>query len=91
VHVPGKDHAGPYGLSRRRTAPEDEEELRDDWVDEVLYFPADPPLIFTLTLDSASARRTGITIPHSDSDNRADLELSHQRILDYGPEASQYG
>jgi RNase H-like domain found in reverse transcriptase len=26
VHVPGKDHAGPDGLSRRRPAPEDEEE-----------------------------------------------------------------
>ena len=36
VHVPGKDHAGPDGLSRRRTMAEDVEEPQDDWVDEVL-------------------------------------------------------
>ena len=36
VHVPGKDHVGPDGLSRRRSTPEDEEELQDEWVDEVL-------------------------------------------------------
>ena len=36
VHVPGKLHLGPDGLSRRRAVPEDEEEPQDGWVDEVL-------------------------------------------------------
>jgi hypothetical protein len=36
VHVPGKDHAGPDGLSRRRHAEGDVEEKDDEWVDDVL-------------------------------------------------------
>ena len=36
VHVLGKLHEGPDSLSRRRPTPDDEEELQDDWVDEVL-------------------------------------------------------
>ena len=36
VHVPGKLHKGPDGLSRRRPTPDDKEEPQDDWVDEVL-------------------------------------------------------
>ena len=36
IHVPGKLHGGPDGLSRQRSTPEDEEEPQDDWVDEVL-------------------------------------------------------
>ncbi|KAJ8583997.1 hypothetical protein M405DRAFT_866583 [Rhizopogon salebrosus TDB-379] len=41
-HVPGSKHVGPDGLSRRRSAPEDEdsdeEDSQDieDWIDEVL-------------------------------------------------------
>jgi hypothetical protein len=36
VHVPGKDHLGPDGLSRRRRVEGDVEERDDGWVDEVL-------------------------------------------------------
>jgi hypothetical protein len=36
VHVPGKQHGGPDGLSRRRRTDNDEEEIDDGWVDEVL-------------------------------------------------------
>ncbi|KIJ39987.1 hypothetical protein M422DRAFT_257299 [Sphaerobolus stellatus SS14] len=36
VHVPGKDHAGPDGLSRRRAEERDVEERDDGWVDEAL-------------------------------------------------------
>ncbi|KIJ22801.1 hypothetical protein M422DRAFT_196680 [Sphaerobolus stellatus SS14] len=36
VHVPGKDHAGPDGLSRRRVVEGDVEEKDDGWVNEVL-------------------------------------------------------
>ena len=36
VHVLGKLHEGPDGLSRRRPTPDNEEEPQDDWVDEVL-------------------------------------------------------
>ena len=36
VHVPGKDHGGPDGLSRRKAADGDIEEREDGWVDEVL-------------------------------------------------------
>ena len=35
-HVPGKDHGGPDGLSRRKAAVGDIEEREDGWVDEVL-------------------------------------------------------
>jgi hypothetical protein len=41
-HVPGAKHAGPDGLSRRPSAPEDEEDLEEtsedveEWVDEIL-------------------------------------------------------
>ena len=36
IHVPGKLHDGPNGLSRRRATPEDDEEPQDSWVDDVL-------------------------------------------------------
>ncbi|KIJ23486.1 hypothetical protein M422DRAFT_110166, partial [Sphaerobolus stellatus SS14] len=36
VHVPGKDHAEPDGLSRRRSAEGDLEEKDDEWIDEDL-------------------------------------------------------
>ena len=36
VHVPGRDHVGPDGLSWQRPTVEDEEEPQDNWVDEVL-------------------------------------------------------
>ena len=36
VHVPGRDHVGPDGLSRRWPTVEDEEKPQDNWVDEVL-------------------------------------------------------
>ena len=36
VHVPGKDHGGPDGLSRRKPVEGDVEEREDGWVDEVL-------------------------------------------------------
>ena len=36
IHVPGKLHDGPDGLSRRRATPEDDEEPQDSWVDDVL-------------------------------------------------------
>ena len=36
VHVPGKEHGGPDGLSRRKAAGGDVEEREDGWVDEVL-------------------------------------------------------
>ena len=36
IHIPGKLHGGPDGLSRQRSTLEDEEEPQDDWVDEVL-------------------------------------------------------
>ena len=36
VHVPGRDHVGPDGLSRWWLTVENEEEPQDNWVDEVL-------------------------------------------------------
>jgi len=40
VHVPGKEHGGPYGgpdgLSRRKAPDGDIEEREDGWVDEIL-------------------------------------------------------
>ena len=36
VHVPGTQHRGPDGLSRRRVAEEDVEERDDDWMERVL-------------------------------------------------------
>ena len=36
VHVPGRDHVGPDGLSRWRPTVEDEGEPQDNWIDEVL-------------------------------------------------------
>ena len=36
IHVPGRLHMKQDGLSRRQSMPDDEEELQDDWVDQVL-------------------------------------------------------
>ena len=36
IHVPGRLHMKQDGLSRRQSMPDNEEELQDDWVDQVL-------------------------------------------------------
>lgn len=80
VHVPGKDHAGPDGLSRRRAVEGDIVE-EDTWVDDVLGLGiwTDSWLSASVTHHTTSQTNTAVSFSFSmlNNDSEVDTTISY--------------